>query len=751
MNIFQLFLIFIIGIIFSKTVYSLWESIFLFKKIDYYLYFFFCGVFVIVFLFLNFLLTFDLSEEAYLLINRCMLISQNVMMIMWIFAFYRKYFKESKIPFIFLITSSVLLSAIPFDIFVSSPAIFAGGNFFGSPFTIAFSTPNLMYYVYDINLFVFYSLITIIKFVSSGLNIKSKIISIFTFSPGVLFLIDAVAYIFIDFKYVDSNFWSGFYVVFLFVVFTTIFLLPNIESFIRVNDKISGMEEDNRILESMVEERTREIEDKNRQKTELFINLAHEFKTPLTLIQSYLDEYINENGMDQNLHIVKKNIARLADDFKNFLDTEKIEMGKILYEADEVLNISEYLDDILILFSQYVRQKEISLVTDIKGGIHVRSSREAFDRIINNLMDNAYKFTGKSGRITVVLSTDGNEARLAISDNGIGIPENSLKNITLPYHQITHNKGNSQGMGMGLYIVCNVVDHLGGSLKITSKENQGSCFEIFLPLADACKNGISHERNSGNSHALRLDYPEPLLNIENEKYDPSKKTIMIVEDNNNLLAYLVRSLRKEYNVLFADNAVLALKMVSEALSVDIIISDIMMDIMDGYRFYEELKKSGENGGIPFIFLTAKTSSDDRITGLSLGAIDFITKPFTIYELKAKIKSLLGNIDNIQKKNIKSLKEKVINLFDNDEELCLKRDSFYDEREINRKYKFTEREKQVFHYMIEGKMNKEMASNLSISVSSVKKYIFNIYKKFGVNNRLELNNMLYKNKDGLDGK
>jgi DNA-binding NarL/FixJ family response regulator len=326
----------------------------------------------------------------------------------------------------------------------------------------------------------------------------------------------------------------------------------------------------------------------------------------------------------------------------------------------------------------------------------------------------------------------------------MGIPCENIEKIFLPYYQITHNKSNLQGLGMGLYIVKNIVEQSGGIINVKSEIGKGSVFEILLP---ACEYGEFMPEAINYPGKKRFPAPELFIKIENEKYDPSKKTILVVEDNNNLLASLVNSLKNDYNILFAANAFEAFNVIPQSQKIDLIISDIMMDKMDGYEFFERYKKKYINNDTPFIFLTAKTSSDDRKKGLSLGAIDFICKPFAADELKLKIKSIMDNIDRIQKQSVMTLRERVINVFENGGNVFIQQENNpFNIDEFAGKYNFTGRENQVFKFIIEGKMNKEMADELNISISSVKKYVFNIYRKLGVNTRLELNNMLYKKND-----
>ncbi len=378
-----------------------------------------------------------------------------------------------------------------------------------------------------------------------------------------------------------------------------------------------------------------EIEIASRQKTNLFINLAHETKTPLTIIQNYLKEYMEKAEPSEALKVIEQNLNKLLRDMVNFLDAEKIEKGLVFYNHDQVINISEVLSNKVKVFQSYAKNKGIIINSDVKNKLFLKADPFAVDRIINNLLDNAIKFTFK-GSIDVFLGDHENSIVFKVKDTGPGITEEQQKNIFSPYYQISHRKQNVQGIGMGLYITSEIVKSLKGTIEIKSEKGRGTEFSISLP-AYIPKGTDSISADFGITSP---EYFQFELKARKENYISQRENILVVEDNKNLLAFLQYKLSQKYNVFTAENGLKAKEKILSIPLPDLIVSDIMMDEMDGYEFYENTMRKEIYKNIPFIFLTAKTGKNERIKGLELGAVDFIYKPFSAEELMNRIEALL---------------------------------------------------------------------------------------------------------------
>ncbi|MBN2444068.1 MAG: response regulator [Spirochaetales bacterium] len=489
-------------------------------------------------------------------------------------------------------------------------------------------------------------------------------------------------------------------------------------------------------LVEISDKQQRELQRLNKEKTIFFINIAHEIKTPLTLIKNYLNKYIGERGINKDLSIIKENFDKLTDDIINFLDVEKIERGQIFYNHNKIVHLSDFLQKKILLFQEVSKKKNITISPSIERSLFTMIDPSAFDRIINNLLDNALKFTDPEGQIIVTLKSGGTEIILQVKDTGIGISSGQLKNIFKPYYQISNTKRNIQGIGMGLHIVKKIVHEAGGKISVKSREGKGSEFTILLKkylVTDDTVPEKDYDIEIPGEVIKRVRLKEK--NISSEKYN-----ILVLEDNEDLLAFLQNSMCKKYNIFFALNGKMALRKLKDIPQPHLILSDIMMDEMDGYLFFEELKKRKVYDSIPFIFMTARSSREEKVRGISRGAVDFISKPFDINELIAKIDALitmqeahrLSGESEIEKRIIKAIRNR-----GSDDE------GFYHFEENCRKFGFTKKEKEIAGLLLKGKEDKEVAYELHISYNTLRTHVKNIYNKCRVQNKVELVNTLRK--------
>jgi len=493
-------------------------------------------------------------------------------------------------------------------------------------------------------------------------------------------------------------------------------------------------------LESEVKNRTKElivakeeIEKKEQQKTNFFANIAHETRTPLTLITNYLDEFINKNNNFKEIKIIKQNIDKLKNDMINFLDIEKLERGQIFYNHDQIVNFSDILNAKILLFKKAAGKKLIKFLSDIEENVYLKIDPYALDRIINNLLDNAVKYSYEDCKIDVALKTLDNEIVFIVSDTGIGISDEQMKHIFKPYHQISYKKQNIQGIGLGLSIVEKIVNEINGNIKIESKENKGTKFTVFFKKC----NVINDYKVRDDFNLLKPNDYIPMNKLKKEIYIKERKTIFIIEDNHDMLSFLQSNLYDDYNIYIAHNGLEALNKIDNIPKPDLIISDIMMDEMDGYEFYDGLSNKSKYDDIPFIFLTAKMSRLEKLNGLKKGAVDYVFKPFLFDELKSKINSLLKLIERQNKKRITNINNKISKL--------LQEENFLNNEGLNfniiyNDYKINKTEKEIVALLIKGLEYKEICSRLNLSLGAVRKKIHIIYKKFKVQNKIELVNI-----------
>ncbi|MBN1700000.1 MAG: response regulator [Spirochaetales bacterium] len=472
----------------------------------------------------------------------------------------------------------------------------------------------------------------------------------------------------------------------------------------------------------------------DREKTDFFINLAHEIKTPLTLIKNYLNKYISEKGPDGDLDLVRRNFEKLIRDIVNVMDFEKVEGGGPLYDHSPIINLSDLVNMKTALFIELARGKNISMTADITEGLYVQMDPAAAERIINNLVENAIKYTDPGGSIRVSLWGKENDVLFGVRDTGTGIPKDCLDTIFRPYYQLSHRKRSSRGIGMGLNIVKKITEEAGGDITVQSKEGKGSEFVIRLPGQPPSPDAVETGPLERDIHARFRKKPKAAT----ESIVKGRRTLLIVEDNADLLSFLAERLGETYNVFCASNGRAAMEKLSRIARPDLILSDIMMDEMDGYALYEALKRKPAFKAVPFIFITARTSQREKIEAIARGAVDYINKPFDIEELAAKISALIGLAEAKKHESESAVEKRIIDAIRHGKN---EEDERYRFEENCRRFGLTAREKEIALLLLEGKEDKEAAYAMHISYNTERTHVKHIYEKCGVQNKVELVNLL----------
>ena len=389
-------------------------------------------------------------------------------------------------------------------------------------------------------------------------------------------------------------------------------------------------------------------------------------------------------------------------------------------------------------------KRNIEIDASIKDNIFIKADPLSINRIVNNLVENAIKFSFDGGIIEISLLCRDDKIYLTVKDNGIGIPPEMHKKVFEPYYQITNQKRSIQGMGLGLPIVKKVVEDLNGEIQTVSnpKKIQGTKIIIILNEHSLSEKEIITPNVLKNNISINVDS----IKIKDSIHDADKQTILIVEDNTTMINYLIMKLQGNYNVYAALNGNEALKkMKSLRVLPDLIISDIMMDKVDGYTLAKIISKDPGYNHIPFIFLSAKSTKDDRLQGLRLGAIDFIQKPFSINELIHKVDSILVNA----RKQKKAALNSAFNVLNTSDKLQSKNTLDTFEQNCNL-YHLTSREKDIAKLICLGHKYKAIGDALFIAERTVTKHVQNIFEKVEVSNKIELINKLETQKSTHHG-
>lgn len=385
-----------------------------------------------------------------------------------------------------------------------------------------------------------------------------------------------------------------------------------------------------------------------KEKIQFFINIAHDIRSPLTLIKSPINKLLESEHLSseekQEIEIAAKNSDRLNNLVNQLLDFQKATLNKspLLVGKYDIVSI---VNDILNNFQPLLDKKLLNTKIDSKADeLWVWMDRLKIEKILYNLISNAIKYSFEGGKLLIKIEAINNTLSISVNDTGRGIPSKQQKEIFNRYFR-ADNAINSKesGSGVGLMLSKKLIEIHKGSINFSSEENKGSEFRINFPA----------DKDSYKESEIIKEQTEELLtksiitDTHTHEFDKSY-TILIAEDNSELRSYLGNELQKNYNVLLAKNGKDAYEQTIK-MDVDLIISDVMMPEMDGRELCLSVRGNISTSHIPIILLTALNSVDYKIEGLEYGADAYIEKPFDILHLQARIKNLLRSRETLQKR------------------------------------------------------------------------------------------------------
>jgi signal transduction histidine kinase/AraC-like DNA-binding protein/CheY-like chemotaxis protein len=394
----------------------------------------------------------------------------------------------------------------------------------------------------------------------------------------------------------------------------------------------------------------------NEARIHFFTKMSHELRTPLTLILAPLEElYENEKIVriaGKNLSLIQKNSLRLLKLINQLMDFRKIEIDKLKIRVSQN-DIVSFLNQIIEAYKNIAHKRNIDLrLFTSRSTLNVGFDETMLDKVLFNLLSNAFKFTEDHGYIHIFLEK--NEAnkivKIVVEDNGIGMSKTSVEHAFELFYQGEHE--NYRGSGLGLAVSKELILLHRGSINVESEKGKGTKFIITLPLEnnDVIKPEIHTRDTSINKSNIvfyedQKVYTSDLLSgkqYENEVgYFSADNSILVIEDNVDLRCFLKARLSRHYEIIEADNGVAAVKQAFDIIP-DLIICDLMLPGKDGLTITHILKTDVRTSHIPIIHLTAKTSIQSQIEGMKELADSYITKPFNIGYLEENIKSLLAN-------------------------------------------------------------------------------------------------------------
>ncbi|MFZ0641445.1 MAG: response regulator [Candidatus Acidiferrales bacterium] len=409
----------------------------------------------------------------------------------------------------------------------------------------------------------------------------------------------------------------------------------------------------------------------DRAKTAFFSNVSHEFRTPLTLMMGPLEDAIAESeGLSgpnrERLELAHRNSLRLLKLVNTLLDFSRIEAGRI-QASYELTDLSHLTAELASVFRSAIERAGMRLVIDCPGlPKNVYVDREMWEKIVLNLLSNAFKFTFE-GEIAVSLRAVDSAVELGVRDSGTGIPAEEIPRLFERFHRVKGARGRSyEGSGIGLALVQELVKLHGGSISVESKVNQGTVFTVTIPLG---KNHLPADRIGGprtlastglhgdaylqealrwlterqavaeevpvGSTLLAADVPPPSFQECQER-----SRILLADDNADMREYVQRLLCERYEVAAVADGEAALQRAREQRP-DLILSDIMMPKLDGFALLRAVRAEEDLKSIPMILLSARAGEESRVEGLDAGADDYLVKPFSARELLARVGSHLA--------------------------------------------------------------------------------------------------------------
>lgn len=395
-----------------------------------------------------------------------------------------------------------------------------------------------------------------------------------------------------------------------------------------------------------------------------FTYISHELRTPLTLISDPLNQLIKQNkesNIEPNkdmrfLKLINKNVFRLVRLVDQILDISKLEGDTLSLQVSEQ-NIIKCIENTAKAFYEFAIQNEILFK------FHKTNDKligwiddDKIEKIMYNLLSNAFKFTLKKGSIYIFVEyTDESKEyiKISIKDNGIGIAEDKLSKIFEGFYQVRSAKSlNPNGAGIGLDYVSKLTKLHKGTINVESEPNVGSIFSVTIPIDKKYYENENIKVNITERAVLapiQLEKEPQETQIPFKKHSKNTPCILVVEDDFDIRTYIVESLSHKFKVIQASNGQEGLSKAIQHIP-DLILSDTLMPIMDGIEFCKEIKKNDETIHIPFLFLSAWTSDEFKIKGLELGAIDYIKKPFSFPILESRITNIIENSRKISEKS-----------------------------------------------------------------------------------------------------
>lgn len=397
-----------------------------------------------------------------------------------------------------------------------------------------------------------------------------------------------------------------------------------------------------RQMEKFEQEKEREVYN---AKVDFFTNVAHEIRTPLTLIKGPLENIILKKEVDgetrEDLHIMKKNTERLLNLTNQLLDFRKTERQGFRLNFTEC-SITEVVQETYLRFTSLAKQRELEFTLQLpERELRAHINQEAFTKIISNLLNNAVKYTATYIHVSLEADAEKKVFYFHTRNDGVLIPDGMKEEIFKPFVRFNDDDDGkvTTGTGIGLALSRSLAELHQGSLVMMEGKQENS-FLLTLPITQDTTIELSSKPTVEES----LPVPHRAESVEHSENRP---TVLVVEDNPEMLTFVARQLSDNYSVLTATNGVEALQLLDEKF-VNLVVSDVVMPQMGGFELCQTIKSKLDYSHIPVILLTAKTNIQSKIEGMELGADAYIEKPFSVEYLQACVSNLISNREKLRK-------------------------------------------------------------------------------------------------------
>ena len=421
------------------------------------------------------------------------------------------------------------------------------------------------------------------------------------------------------------------------------------------------------IQNQKIKDQATRLKNIDQTKSRFFANISHELRTPITLIKGPLNTLVNASDLSEKsyklIQLAKENTGNLESLVNSILDLSKIEAGRMILKEESVA-LYALSRRIVSNFESHAQRNEIQLRFEYLANdqLNLQLDKDKLETVLNNLLSNAIKFTDKGGVISLKVEDKKKDILISVNDTGRGISNTDLPHVFNRYFQSEMEETPSEGgTGIGLAFAKELVELMEGNISVQSEVGLGTSFFVELPRKEILGTSMWEEEavqeklvhGSGELARRKLSY------VEADDHDTaymastisdSRKNILLVEDNSSIQEYITIILEDQFDIEFVSNGQEAIEYLNNTLDSsndsfpDLIISDVMMPLMDGFQFIEYIKADTNLNQVPVIMLTARADMKDKIKALRIGVDDYLFKPFNEEELKVRIENLLRNYD-----------------------------------------------------------------------------------------------------------